>query len=432
MKSQLDDALEEIGRRAKQYQADGKWKDAEFLYRRINGGTQLEAPLKNQTDNDVDVLSNLALVLEEMGDFPAAEVAQEALLATMAARKATDQKALSQALHDLIRLYHLFQERIAPMVVGILDPSVLVLRRAAILDIDFLNSSIIENSPRRQSLDCVVQSPLHIAVMRNATNLTRLLLEKGVNIAQKDAEGWTALHHAVELGHGTIVGLLLAKGAQVNTQDDGGDTSLHIAISEDHETIAQLLLDNGAEVEIGGYDGWTALHLAAYLGRETIVQLLLEKGAKVEVRDVNGDTALHFAVQEGYRTIVQLLHEKGAEVDVVDKYGRTPLSLVRFDDEAMVWLLLEKGARVNGRDNHGRTALHKAVLGAHESTVQLLLENGAEVEVEDHDGATPLSLAVERGDEAVVRLITSKAIHSHPPVSQTSHIVHPSLWSGLG
>jgi ankyrin repeat protein len=73
-------------------------------------------------------------------------------------------------------------------------------------------------------------SLLHFAVLYGHLEITKILLDMGGDIKDKDVHmGHTLLHKAVMKGHINIIRLLIEYGADINTKDNGGYTPLYVA-----------------------------------------------------------------------------------------------------------------------------------------------------------------------------------------------------------
>jgi|GEM_PF-2970063 len=252
---------------------------------------------------------------------------------------------------------------------------------------------------------------LRYAIKSGNIGALKSLLQKDININEKDNTGKTLLHYAIddkEKNNIAIVKLLLDKDADVNMKDNDGNTPLLGAASNENDNnnlaIVQLLLDKDADVNAKSGDGWTSLHGAALNENDNnlaIVQLLLHRGADVNAKSGDGWTSLHGAAlnqNNNNLAIIQLLLHRGADVNSQDNNGETPLhKAIEFNHDnslAMVQFLLNQGAIVNSRlQDSGETPLHEATRKENLDIVKLLVQKGAKVNAEADNGKTPLQYA---------------------------------------
>jgi ankyrin repeat protein len=131
------------------------------------------------------------------------------------------------------------------------------------------------------------QSILHIAASFRKNSLINLLLEKDINLEQKDIEGYTALDRSIHFQSLEAFKLLLLKGAKftketldnlydqpkiydfyynykkfiqnnyirLNQQDEEGNTNLHVALEKKNYNSAKDLIINGASLAIPNNNG---------------------------------------------------------------------------------------------------------------------------------------------------------------------------------
>lgn len=320
-KIRLDSAVSELARRAEQHKANGCYKDAYYLHCRIS--------ISHGPDLSLKYLQTLVSLHEKMGDFPAAETAQESILSKLA--RLLPVLEMLTAVANLVRLYSLFRQRIVDMEgVEPSDARISIVYRAARLDVPSLNDSLQCNGLLPDSPDCHGRNAFHIAAKNGATNLARLLLDSGYDIEAevKDDLGGTAMHLAARLGKDTLIRLLFDQGADINARDSRGRTALHDTAALGNEDSMRLLLEHGADVNIGDELKWTALHVAAYLGLTALVKLLLDNGADINARDREGWTALHQAANLGHQLVVKLLLDNGCNIETKTfKDGNTALHL---------------------------------------------------------------------------------------------------------
>lgn len=213
---------------------------------------------------------------------------------------------------------------------------------------------------------------LHEAVQKE--NITRVkgLLEKGVNVDEKDDEGLTALHYASSMGLDEIVQFLLEKGANVNAEADNGYTALIGAIYALNFDLVKYLVEKGANINRKQDGRDTPLMSAAINGCPEIVTYLIEKGADVNSKGLNGVTALMHAA---YRYT-------GTRATIKEKVGKKRITIgLRFDHLEVAKILIRKGANVNIKDNKEKTALDYAfyirVEEARDEMITLLREAGS-------------------------------------------------------
>lgn len=107
-------------------------------------------------------------------------------------------------------------------------------------------------------------TPLHLAAFFGHKDVTRLLLDRGANIAaitHNDLEN-TPLHAAAAGRHLQVCALLLKRGAPVDAQQAGGLTALHAAAQRGDTALAELLIAGGADLSIETDEGATAADIA--------------------------------------------------------------------------------------------------------------------------------------------------------------------------
>jgi ankyrin repeat protein len=117
------------------------------------------------------------------------------------------------------------------------------------------------------------------------------------------------LLEACDKGNLAAVQKLLDDGVDVNWKDANGYTGLIWASAMGHVNVVKLLLDRGALIDPQCNLGHTALMIASITGKFECVQLLLERGADMSLKSKDIRTAKNFAVGRGHFDIVRLLNE---------------------------------------------------------------------------------------------------------------------------
>ncbi len=84
-------------------------------------------------------------------------------------------------------------------------------------------------------------TPLMAAVVKNNIEIVNLLLEKNVNVEQKDANGTTALIYAAMFKNHEIAKSLIKAKATYETKDNRGNSALDYAILADDDQLIEIL-----------------------------------------------------------------------------------------------------------------------------------------------------------------------------------------------
>ncbi len=272
----------------------------------------------------------------------------------------------------------------------------------------------------------VDRPPLHLAVFKRNVSMTKLLLQKGANCAQK-WQGMPSIHQACEYADIQIVRLLLDAGASVSSLDALHKQPLHKVLStrvpsDDAFELVDLLISRGADVNSSDQDGCTCLHVSCKYPNVGHVRALLTSGADPKSIANHGSTALHFLVKNvGYLVynwgdclaISRLLLKHGAEINAENKDGDTPFHLLTKKMSQYIYvswciyfdifnILLGHGANLNAKNRSGDTPLHDLAKGEsfcpeRKDAIQLLLEHGVNVNAQNSSGDTPLHILAKRG-----------------------------------
>ena len=236
-------------------------------------------------------------------------------------------------------------------------------------------------------------TPLHLAVVANASTTVLILLEAEVSttnmllepalLGNERSQGssrsplvnltndkrQTALHLGAVFRSDEAVAQLLKAGAGINTTDSSGNTPLLLAVhgQDPNRSIIQALVEAGADVNaagrINGLAQNSALHLAVEPTKHDILELLLKHDAKPNARNAAGSTPIHLATSLGSgMKIYESLLDAGADINAQDVNGNTVLHIaVVIDDPSVMEYFLDKGAKAQTKNNEDRTALDVAL-----------------------------------------------------------------------
>ena len=153
---------------------------------------------------------------------------------------------------------------------------------------------------------------LHYAVIGRNLEVIHILREKHLLIRlsnQPDMQGVYPMSIAARRGYLDITKALLEAG--VNPSDPVQQTVLKEAILGGHLQVVKLLLDNGADVSAHSPRHFCPLSTCLMSDHEKpdILQVLLEAGADVNASGIsqNGYSPLQFAVDQGYLRIASMI-----------------------------------------------------------------------------------------------------------------------------
>ena len=99
---------------------------------------------------------------------------------------------------------------------------------------------------------------LFYALMYNAP--IHIVINRGINVLQKDKDGWTCLHaycYSHEINE-EVIQLCLSKHVDINAKSYMGNTALHFALLCPNNTIEtiKILIKNGANIHLKNESGY--------------------------------------------------------------------------------------------------------------------------------------------------------------------------------
>ena len=229
------------------------------------------------------------------------------------------------------------------------------------------------------------------------SNVITFLIKRGADIKVRDKSGNTLLHAS---GRPEVTKLLIEKGLNVNAKNKAGVTPLlYLAprlIYYTRPKTLKLLIESGADVNIKNQYGENLLHIVSY--PEIIELLVKEKKMDINSKGHLGNSVLHSAITRGRDLkFIQFLIELGADIHHVNTYGYTPLHFVTSYHLDIAKFLIDKGLDVNAKTKSGETLLHTVFAHAwgHKNYIKFLVKKGANINARDNAGETPIYRALQ-------------------------------------
>lgn len=207
---------------------------------------------------------------------------------------------------------------------------------------------------------------LHAAIYAGQHGAARLLIDSGIDLEARTAEGRTALHDSIEFGHPAVTELLLERGAELDV--------CSAAILGRVERVRELL-DAGPDLANDRSTGLSPLGWAAFGNQVEAARELIDRGARMD------DGELQCAASVGHVEVGRFLIERGADPDDACEGTRAlhAAAAMIYTDDAVefVRMLLDAGADRDARTPDGRTALQIAEEGARRQERELAGKPGA-------------------------------------------------------
>jgi len=281
-------------------------------------------------------------------------------------------------------------------------------------------SCLLENGMYVDAKDADGRTAIHWAAANNKRDAFRLLLDHNADVSIQDRFGRTALMEAVRRGYAykidddqlSIIQMLLERMNTVDTKlidlkDARGYTALHFAASTSWQVVHELLNWGPDLLCQTSTKLSTALHCALDASDEpksiSIIRCLVEHANGyglngIDIQDKRGRTVLHLALEntDSNKSVIDYLSSK-ADVSIQNREGNTPLHIAVMSDLSEITLQMLRGRHsteaANTLNGHGRTPLHDAVLRNNTDLVQAIGQI-ANVNIRSHDGKIALHYAV--------------------------------------
>lgn len=233
------------------------------------------------------------------------------------------------------------------------------------------NSKKIETVKNLGLVNSELKTLLHVSAQEKQKEISKYLLEKGLNPDQKDAKGKSAFAYACLTEDENLINLFLEYKPNVNTQDNLGNTPAHKAIK--NMQVLKILLDNGANPYVQNEFGLPLLHMAKN-NLET-ADFLLKRKINPNSINEDGQSLLHTAASEGRIELIKKLISYNAEVNFKDNENNTPLFFAK--NPFVIQELVDNGSKVNITNKKGETPLGLFFKRKNKDNIEALLKNGA-------------------------------------------------------
>ncbi len=159
--------------------------------------------------------------------------------------------------------------------------------------------------------------PLEAALMlaTGASEILGVLMKGGANPNLPNAQGWLPLQTALEYCPAPLIKQLVDGGLDIHQKDQQGYDALLLAILQARPDAALLFLEKGADPDVEAKTGVTPLFLALDRKDSGMVKYLLERGARNLGRNQAGKTGLDLARAAEDPELLRLVATIARELD---------------------------------------------------------------------------------------------------------------------
>lgn len=283
---------------------------------------------------------------------------------------------------------------------------------------------------------------LHICVLLENVELTRLILSVNPNKDLRDSYNKTAEDYARESKNKAILSLFgikeevsqkepkkEVKKPKKETVEKGGslvsvpitvDTVTYSydimlgetaspflkAVKKQDFSEVEKLLDEGNNVNETDSLGNNAVFYALLNNNSQMLNLLIRRGINCDSPNNAGKYPLLYAVDRGDSNVIKALCDAGANVNVSDNEGLTAVMIAAYRKSVAILKLLNRlHVSFSVKDARGNTALHIAIQGEDVPTVKFLLKQiDVDVKEPNEAGVTPVKMMKNSKNSQIKRL----------------------------
>ncbi|KAL4236797.1 hypothetical protein ACF0H5_005184 [Mactra antiquata] len=242
------------------------------------------------------------------------------------------------------------------------------------------------------------KSVLHVAAEKGHSTLVSLLVEKGLDVCERDSYDETPLLLACTASHVTTLSVLLKECNRIGYSSD--DRTVLRAVQENNIKVLNLLLQYNFNIDFVNDEYGVPIHVATKHKLYDMMRCLLDNGADPDVKH-GGWAPIHITAKDGDLQGFRIL--RSYDADVLQTQGDLQHTFVHiaakesrtiYADEILKELrnLFDIGSLVNQVNAAGETSLHIAARMGSFSMVNLLLKHGCRPEIRNKSGLRPLDV----------------------------------------
>ena len=185
---------------------------------------------------------------------------------------------------------------------------------------------------------------IRLACLEDLFHTIKYFDEMGADFHELDFSDNNCIHWASESGSVRILDFMIEKNVNLHQKNYIGDTGLIGAVSKNHIEIVKRLVNLGLNVNDSS-KCINVLNLACDHGYKELIDYFVETvGVDIFFKDKYDRNALHYACLGGFTNIAEFLIDKGMNVQELDTYKMNCLHMAACSGSIeCIEMLIEKG-----------------------------------------------------------------------------------------
>lgn len=245
-----------------------------------------------------------------------------------------------------------------------------------------------------------------VILVDHRKNAEEMSLLEGGNTGEPSAvseEAAITIHESCKTGNMRELSQWLSLGVDINQKDENGYAPLHYACEYGHEDVIRKLLERKAKVNLLTKATLLSPMACLVLGRlddklseaemVRIIGTLKMAGGDINPTSDEAVPPVKAVITRGNMQHLDFFMSLHVFIFVVDSDKRSMLHHIALNPNensvAIVEMLVERGLDVNAQDCDGNTPLHLALLPFQKHVAKHLMDSGADTEIKNWKGISP-------------------------------------------